>query len=61
VHVPLALNAAGEKLSKQNHAPPLNSANPARELREALRFLGQRDVDSGRPEEIIREAILTWE
>lgn len=60
VHVPVALNEAGEKLSKQNHAPPLDKANPARELREALRFLKQRDVNSGTPEEIMREAIRNW-
>jgi glutamyl-Q tRNA(Asp) synthetase len=60
LHVPVALNEAGEKLSKQNHAPPLNGANPARELREALRFLKQPDVDSAMPEEIIREAIRNW-
>jgi len=61
LHVPVALNEAGEKLSKQNHAPPLDSANPARELREALRFLGQVDVDSAMPEEIIRAAIRNWD
>jgi glutamyl-Q tRNA(Asp) synthetase len=61
LHVPVAVNEAGEKLSKQNHAPPLDSANPGRELRAALRFLGQRDVDSVKPEEIIREAIRNWE
>jgi len=60
LHVPVALNDAGEKLSKQNHAPSLDSANPSRELREALRFLGQRDVDSPTPEEIIQEAIRNW-
>ena len=61
LHVPVAMNEAGEKLSKQNHAPPLDSANPARELREALRFLGQCDVDSVKPEEIIQEAIRNWD
>ncbi len=60
LHVPVALNEAGEKLSKQNYAPPLDAANPARELREALRFLRQRDVDGAAPEQIIREAIRNW-
>jgi glutamyl-Q tRNA(Asp) synthetase len=40
VHVPLATNADGEKLSKQTLAPPLNSAQPEKELRAAMRFLG---------------------
>jgi glutamyl-Q tRNA(Asp) synthetase len=60
LHVPVALNDAGEKLSKQNHAPPLDHTNPARELREALRFLRQREAGSAPPEEIIREAIENW-
>jgi glutamyl-Q tRNA(Asp) synthetase len=60
LHVPVALDEVGAKLSKQNHAPPLDRANPARELREALRFLGQCDVDLERPEEIIPEAIRNW-
>jgi glutamyl-Q tRNA(Asp) synthetase len=60
LHVPVALNEAGEKLSKQNHAPPFDRANPARELREALRFLGQRDVNSALPDEIMQEAIRNW-
>jgi glutamyl-Q tRNA(Asp) synthetase len=60
LHVPVALNEAGEKLSKQNHALPLDSANPARELRKALRFLGQRDVDSAAPDDVMREAVRNW-
>jgi glutamyl-Q tRNA(Asp) synthetase len=60
LHVPVALNEAGDKLSKQNHAPPLDRGNPVRELREALRFLGQGDVDSTRPEEIMGEGIRNW-
>jgi glutamyl-Q tRNA(Asp) synthetase len=39
-HVPVATGAAGEKLSKQTLAPPLNCANPEPELRAAFRFLG---------------------
>jgi glutamyl-Q tRNA(Asp) synthetase len=40
-HLPVATNAAGEKLSKQTLAIPLNSANPVPELWRALAFLGQ--------------------
>jgi glutamyl-Q tRNA(Asp) synthetase len=40
-HVPVAVNAAGEKLSKQTGAAPLDLADPKRELARARRFLGQ--------------------
>ncbi|HEX9183087.1 MAG TPA: tRNA glutamyl-Q(34) synthetase GluQRS [Burkholderiales bacterium] len=42
-HVPVAVNAAGEKLSKQTGAAPLDLADPKRELARARRFLGQGD------------------
>jgi len=44
-HVPVAVNAAGEKLSKQTGAAPLDLADPHRELARARRFLGQREED----------------
>lgn len=40
-HLPVASNAAGEKLSKQTLAPALDPARAAGELVRALRFLGQ--------------------
>lgn len=40
-HVPVAIDAAGEKLSKQTGALPLELADPKRELARARRFLGQ--------------------
>ena len=40
-HVPVVLNAAGEKLSKQTGAQPLDLADPEAELARARRFLGQ--------------------
>ncbi|MBL8480289.1 MAG: tRNA glutamyl-Q(34) synthetase GluQRS, partial [Sterolibacteriaceae bacterium] len=41
VHLPVVVNAAGEKLSKQTLAPPLDARHPAQALVAALRFLGQ--------------------
>lgn len=41
-HLPVAVNAAGEKLSKQTLAPPLDNANPGPLLWLALDFLGQQ-------------------
>jgi glutamyl-Q tRNA(Asp) synthetase len=50
LHVPAALNSAGEKLSKQTGAPPVRGG----ELRRALAFLGQRETDD------LAEAVRGW-
>ncbi|MCX7150758.1 MAG: tRNA glutamyl-Q(34) synthetase GluQRS [Rhodocyclales bacterium] len=41
-HLPVAVNAAGEKLSKQTRAPPVECSRPGPELFAALEFLGQQ-------------------
>lgn len=41
LHLPLALNPDGNKLSKQNHAPPLPKGDPRPILIDALKFLRQ--------------------
>lgn len=41
-HLPVAVNAAGEKLSKQTFAVPLDASRPLPALVAALEFLGQR-------------------
>lgn len=41
LHLPLATDARGDKLSKLTHAPPLPAGDPRPALREALAFLGQ--------------------
>ncbi|HRQ47666.1 MAG TPA: tRNA glutamyl-Q(34) synthetase GluQRS [Rhodocyclaceae bacterium] len=40
-HLPIASNAAGEKLSKQTHAPEIDAAQPQSALLAAISFLGQ--------------------
>jgi glutamyl-Q tRNA(Asp) synthetase len=40
VHLPLALDAQGRKLSKQDGARPVERADPMPALRAALQFLG---------------------
>jgi glutamyl-Q tRNA(Asp) synthetase len=52
LHVPVVLSAAGEKLSKQTGAVPLDLAHPERELARALAFLGQP--------ESLEEAVRRW-
>lgn len=41
-HLPVAVNAAGEKLSKQTRAAPVDNSRPGPALFAALEFLGQR-------------------
>jgi len=41
-HIPVASNAAGQKLSKQTYAQPLDCKHPQPQLIAALRFLGQQ-------------------
>lgn len=63
LHLPLALAANGQKLSKQNLAPALALETSARELVRALHFLGQSpepELAGARPEEIVAWAIPRW-
>jgi len=52
LHVPAAVNAAGEKLSKQTGALPV--ANGTADLRRALSFLGQPETED------LGEAVAKW-
>jgi glutamyl-Q tRNA(Asp) synthetase len=45
-HLPVACNAAGEKLSKQTLAAPINTENAAYHLFQSLQFLGQTPPSS---------------
>lgn len=51
-HLPIAVNASGEKLSKQTHAAAVDPREPGRVLIPALRFLGQSP-----PEELERAGV----
>lgn len=63
LHLPLAVSADGNKLSKQNHAPPLPEGDPRPMLVQALRFLGQ-PVSAGWRDEscakLLEKAVATW-
>jgi glutamyl-Q tRNA(Asp) synthetase len=64
LHLPVAINAAGEKLSKQTRAPPIDRARPGAALVTALEFLGQRPaprlVDAPAAE-ILAVATARWD
>ncbi|MGH8616512.1 MAG: tRNA glutamyl-Q(34) synthetase GluQRS, partial [Burkholderiales bacterium] len=55
-HLPVAVNAAGEKLSKQTLAPAIDAASGGRALAAALRFLGHApppELASAAPAELL--------
>ncbi|WP_258808317.1 tRNA glutamyl-Q(34) synthetase GluQRS [Pseudidiomarina sp. CB1] len=61
MHVPLALDANGRKLSKQNHAPALASSEIRRQLQEAMQFLGITDIDAGNSvAQMLQQATTVW-
>ncbi|HET9664101.1 MAG TPA: tRNA glutamyl-Q(34) synthetase GluQRS, partial [Burkholderiales bacterium] len=63
LHLPVAVNEAGEKLSKQTRAESLDCARPAPALAGALRFLGQdppEDLAVSRPADILSWAMENW-
>ena len=55
LHIPVAVDATGEKLSKQAGAPALDASSPERLLREALAFLGQPPTGD------LDEALAAWD
>ncbi|UWS32703.1 tRNA glutamyl-Q(34) synthetase GluQRS [Erwinia pyrifoliae] len=63
LHLPLAINHDGNKLSKQNHAPPLPAGDPRPSLVQALRFLGQTVNDDWRDitvATLLKQATSGW-
>ena len=62
-HLPVAVNAAGEKLSKQTFAMPLDIEHPVPALHQALRFLGQdapAELAAGSLPELWQWATAHW-
>lgn len=63
-HVPVATNAAGEKLSKQTKAPAVDTQSIGQALFHALDFLGQNpptEIQNSQPDEIWSWAITNWQ
>jgi glutamyl-Q tRNA(Asp) synthetase len=62
-HFPVAVNAAGEKLSKQTFAAPLDPTRPLPALLESMAFLGQhppRELARGSLREFWDWALKNW-
>ncbi len=60
MHTPVALNAAGQKLSKQTQAPAVNPAQAEETLGKVLAFLGQEPAFGSSLADIWRRAIENW-
>ncbi|MGF1680725.1 tRNA glutamyl-Q(34) synthetase GluQRS [Photobacterium minamisatsumaniensis] len=64
LHLPLAVTENGNKLSKQNHAPAIDIANPKPALIQAMHFLGLSppdDLFASNIEDILRWGIENWQ
>jgi glutamyl-Q tRNA(Asp) synthetase len=61
LHLPLVRDALGDKLSKSNGAPPLDTEDPLPALRDAALVLGLRVVDSRRLEGWLGHAVTAWQ
>lgn len=61
LHLPLAMNANGQKLSKQNLAQALDPNNAPHLLQQALQALHQLPVDLDHPEVMLRQAVAQWQ
>jgi glutamyl-Q tRNA(Asp) synthetase len=64
LHLPLAFNAQGEKLSKQTLAPSLPNEPEAKlaNLRRAWRHLDQIDIEyATSPNDFLRQAVAIWQ
>jgi glutamyl-Q tRNA(Asp) synthetase len=62
-HLPVVVNAAGEKLSKQTLAAPVDAWPPAGALLAALVFLGQNPpagLARSTPAEVVGWAVANW-
>lgn len=60
MHVPLAHDAQGRKLSKQNHAAALDLAHPLATLDKAWERLGFAALHADHPDAFWREATAQW-
>ena len=63
LHLPVVLNAQGQKLSKQNLAPALDDDSPLPALWQALAFLGQQPMNElldGDLDSLWHWALVNW-
>ena len=61
LHLPLAMNADGRKLSKQNFAQALDPDNASELLSQAAQALNQSPLDLDRPSTMLAQAVAQWQ
>ena len=61
LHIPVATDERGEKLSKQHLAAPLDVAHASDAIDAALEFLGQENVAKGAPGAMLAAAASSWD
>lgn len=64
LHIPVALDSQGRKLSKTNHAPPVDANHPNRVIKAALDYLGHSppvDLDGAPATELLNWAVTHWQ
>ncbi|MDD1782307.1 tRNA glutamyl-Q(34) synthetase GluQRS [Enterovibrio sp. ZSDZ35] len=64
LHLPLALNADGNKLSKQNHAPAIDNNNPGPAMEAAMAFLGHaipQELHGAPVETLLAWGVENWQ
>lgn len=61
MHLPLAMNGQGQKLSKQNLAQALDLSKASELLQQALLALGQPNVELNQPRIMLQQAVQQWD
>ncbi len=61
MHLPLAMNDQGQKLSKQNMAQALDPAQAPQLLQQAVHALHQPAIELDKPENMLQQAIAQWD
>ncbi len=61
MHLPLAMNDQGQKLSKQNLAHAIDLKQAPKLLQQAIQALGQETVDLDRPSIMLAQAVKQWD
>jgi glutamyl-Q tRNA(Asp) synthetase len=60
-HIPVAYNILENKLSKFTKASPIQIPNAPQQISDALKFLGQQNINIDSPTKMLSQAINQWD